>query len=135
MAVLTTFPRFIVRDDSLSLDVMLDAANTLFEHFIVYFVGSFRAFDYAVEHYDNLLGLNFGRMTLAGFDEIYALAFRSLGFNIMPFSNYWGEILAEPIQVGNDVFFNALYTAVFNFYFDFGVLGSAVWRGVWFLRH
>lgn len=129
MAVFATLFRNSSSDNAFDFEAVLDASATLLEHFVVYFVGSFRAFDYAVEHYERLLNFNFGQMGLAGFDEIYALIFRSLGFNTMPFSNYWGEILAEPIQVGGSVFFNALYTAVFNFYFDFGVAGSAIWGG------
>ena len=139
-AVLVTQFR-VSPDDSLTLDGFFSASDILLEHFVVYFTGSFRALEYGMEHYESILGFSFGRLVFAGFDEIFAYCFRLLGFDVLPYSGEWGVLLAKPISVGKDVdYFNALYTAVFNFYFDFGVVGVGVgglvfgWMCAFFLR-
>lgn len=105
---------------------LLDASDILFENFVIYFIGSFRALQYATENYQNIIGVNYGLLTLSGLDDIFSLALRLFGFNVMPFSNFWGTLLAEPIFIGRDIAFNALYTAAFNFYFDLYGLGVAI---------
>ncbi len=127
LSVISTFYRLTPSGD-LGFEEFVDASDILFEHFIVYFTGSFRAFQYALENYESVLGLGYGRFTLGGVDEVFALLFRLLGFDTMPHSNSWGELLAAPISVSlSNSNFNALYTAVFNFYFDFGVFGVFFW--------
>lgn len=120
-SVFATFSR--MSDGSISLEEFVEANLILLEHAAVYSVGSFRAFDYAYANYQNLLSLNFGLLTASGFDEVFSLGLRFLGGDVVPYSNYWGGVLAQPIPIGSHHEFNALYTALFNFYFDFGFVG------------
>lgn len=102
---------------------LADANLAILEHLIIYCVGSFRALDYAYNNLQGVLGGGYGIFTFSGFDDIVSLTLRFLGFDFIPYSNYWGTLLAEPINIGSVQQFNSLYTAIFNFYFDFGVLG------------
>lgn len=123
-SVLATFYR--LSEDTISLDGFIEANLILLEHAVVYLVGSIRAFDYALANYQDIFSLKFGLLTASGLDEIASLGLRFIGFDVMPYSNYWGSILATPIAIGDHHYFNALYTALFNFYFDFGLVGVAV---------
>ncbi len=99
------------------------------EHLVVYFVGSFRAFDYARRFYTDTLGYGFGIYTLYGLDEIIKWPLVLIGVNLAPHSIVWGRLIGSPIYIGSSMLFNALYTALFNFYFDFGAWG-VLWWGI-----
>lgn len=127
IAVITTFFRMFP-NEGINYDGVLEASSILVEHAIVYFVGSFRAFEYALKNYEAIIGFNYGQLGLAGLDELFSLMMTVIGYKLVPFSNEWGAVLSIPISVGQGIgFFNALYTAVFNFYFDFGIVGPVIW--------
>lgn len=117
--VFTTYIRTI--NEEFSLNSMYKALEKSVEHIVVYLVGSFRSLDYAINYLE--LEKGYGVYTFASFNELYNIFLRTIGFDTLPYSNIWGGILSEPISIGVDKNFNALYTAVFNFYFDFGHLG------------
>ena len=119
----TTASRLVT---TLSLSNFKEILDISLEQVRVYTTGSFRAFDYALENYREELGMNYGRMTFGGFDEIFGLVLGVLGFNY-PIMNYtYGELIREPISIGGGSSFNALYTGLFHFYFDFGIIGIIV---------
>lgn len=97
-------------------------ASESFNQIIIYITGSFRALDYALNNYDNFL-YGFGIFTFSSLEDILYSLLAVLGFSIAPYSYTWGSILGEPILIGNNQEFNALYTGLFPFYFDFGIFG------------
>lgn len=119
----TTFRMF---DDGVSLKALIEANSILLEHAVIYATGSIRAFEYATINYEDLFGFKYGLFTLSGIDEVSSLFLRLIGFDILPYSIYWGPILGKEISIGKDQYFNALYSALFNFYFDFGVIGILI---------
>ena len=94
-----------------------------FLQFYTYMVGPLRALDYALSNYISSIGFNFGRMTFGAIDEIIGWGFTAIGinYNMMNFS--YGGITQSNILIGSNYEFNALYTALFHFYFDFGIIG------------
>lgn len=114
---------FRLSEQMFSMESLIEANLTLMEHLVIYFLGAFRAFDYAVANYNDLFFYEGGLLTAAGLEQMIALFLRLLGFDILPYSNYWGGVLAMPISIGVNQYFNALYTALFNFYFDYGIAG------------
>lgn len=104
-----------------------DGINDTFNHIIVYSVGPFRAFDYAIEnHYvDRLGGHSYGRSTLGFIDYSLQLVSNNLGMNYSTANSRIYKLLQDNwISIPHD--FNFAYTAVFNFYMDFGFLGVLV---------
>jgi oligosaccharide repeat unit polymerase len=106
----------------LTLDNFTLSNRIFIEHIFVYLLGPFRAFDHALYNFNESLGFNFGYLTFAGFDEIIGNFFRLIGdYQIM--NHLSGEITAQGIDIGLNYEFNALYTCVYNYYFDLGLLG------------
>ncbi len=121
--VYTTATRLIT---TLSLSNFKEIFDYSLEQIRVYTTGSFRAFDYALENYSDNIGMNYGRMTFGGFDEILGVFLRVLGIDY-PIMNYsYGELIQEYISIGGGFSFNALYTGLLNFYFDFGIIGIVI---------
>lgn len=87
-----------------------------------YVMGAQRAFDYALSHYASL-GWHFGRMTLSGIDEILCYGMTLIGVPINSMNSIYGSITQTGISVGDGVGHNALYSGIFNFYYDLGVIG------------
>lgn len=131
-SVFGTFVRTF--SEKISMDGMFAANDILIEHAVIYFQGSLRAFDFAIHNYTGLFHYSYGRMTGGGVDEILTFALRWVGFDVLPYSSFWGVILADPISIGDGQYFNALYTALFNFYFDLGAVGVVIFSYVfgWF---
>lgn len=107
----------------LTLESFTEANSIFMEHISVYLTGSFRAFDYAFHNYNESLGFNFGRLTFAGLDEIIGNFYRLAGADYQIMNHISGAITGPNITIGKDYEFNALYTCVYNYYFDFGVPG------------
>lgn len=110
-------------DDALTFERFILANTTIWDQIIIYCVGSFRAFDYAHSNFQEIIGFNYGALTLNGLNEIISHGLTFLGFETRYYSNHWAELLASPIYISNTQLHNALYTAAFNFYFDFGLAG------------
>lgn len=117
--VSATYIRMV--NEKFSINSFYKALNISIEHVVIYLVGSFRALDYSINYLN--LEKGYGVYTFASVNELYNIFLKVLGFDVVPYSNVWGGILAEQINIGLNKDFNALYTAVFNFYFDFGYTG------------
>lgn len=91
-----------------------------------YAVGPLRAFDYAIDNYIELIGFNWGRMTIGALDELFGWGITLLGIPYEIINFYYGGITQGVIYIGENHGFNALYTALFHFFFDFGVVGVAL---------
>lgn len=96
-----------------------------FDQIIIYVTGSFRALDYAINNYNDLF-YGFGLYTFSSLEELIFNLLILFGFEVKPTSYMVGEILREDILIGSNQTFNALYTGIFPFYFDFGIMGVVV---------
>ncbi|MDM0090584.1 MULTISPECIES: O-antigen polymerase [unclassified Variovorax] len=122
LSVYATASRMTLANE-IDLSSFLAANNTFVEQAILYCVGAFRAFQFAYQNYDAVIGYQFGRLTLGGFDEIFSYLIKMAGATGDPAVWRVGALLGDEIDIGGGNDFNALYTAVFSFYYDFGVAG------------
>lgn len=122
--VIVTGKRFGI--NKIEMSNIKELFSLAFSQIYIYAVGPLRAFDYALENYVEILGFNLGRMTFGAFDELLGWCCTLLGipYDIMNF--YYGGITQDTIFIGENHGFNALYTALFHFYFDFGWVGVAL---------
>jgi oligosaccharide repeat unit polymerase len=132
LMVYLTFARLV--DVETGLDVARGgemagwAVEALLYNVRSYAVGPFRALDQAVAH-PLPFGLQFGRLTLAALDELVGYPLRLLGYDYPIMNHVVGDRTQDVIFIGSGEF-NALYTGVFRFYFDFGVAGVALFAFV-----
>jgi oligosaccharide repeat unit polymerase len=91
----------------------------------VYAVGPFRALDYALSH-PSIVGFHFGRLTFAAVDEVIGVPLRLFGIDYPIMNREIATIIQDDVIFIGSTDFNALYTGVFRFYYDFGVPGVAV---------
>jgi len=135
MAIMTVFMVYLTFARIFSLEMGLDAlqdgelVGLAGEAFLgnvwVYSVGPFRALDYALSH-PSIFGFHFGRLTFAAVDEMIGIPIRMIGFDYPIMNRQIGAIIQDEIIFIGTSDFNALYTSVLRFYYDFGVLGVAV---------
>lgn len=117
------------------------AGNENAKNLVVYNVGAYRAFDYALDKnfYEKSNGPHYGAATFGGFIEYYSTnIFNRIGLNTRSVRENTMTLLQDtPITVGNGVDFNFLYTSFMYFYFDFGVLGILLISFMfgWFVRY
>jgi oligosaccharide repeat unit polymerase len=127
--VVLTFVRVV------SLEAGLDAVRdpelvglvgqALFDQVWIYAVGPFRALDHALGH-PFVFGFHFGRLTFSAVDEMIGLPLRMIGVDYPIMNRDISAIVQdEAIFIGSGDF-NALYTGVIRFYYDFGVPGVVV---------
>lgn len=91
---------------------------------IIYFTGGFRTLDLFINN--KIISINnymFGRLTFAGFEDLIGNFTGVLGINFVPINNIIGNYTQMPVLIGNNQYFNAFYTSVFNYYGDFGIVG------------
>lgn len=100
------------------------AGEALFDNLWSYSVGPFRALDQALQR-PSLFGFQFGRLTFGAVDEMIGYPLRMIGFDYPIMNTRYGVITQDVIFIGSGDF-NALYTCVARFYYDFGVAGVAV---------
>lgn len=120
MFVIGTYIR--VSNESLSFGLFYNMVVDSFDQSNIYLTGSFRAFDYSIQNFE-FLKYGFGILTFSGFENILFNILNVLGVSKDPYLYTWGRLLSDPILIGNNQSFNALYTGLFNFYFDFGIGG------------
>lgn len=118
----TAFRSFQASD--LNMENIQNSIQILANHFLVYTTGSIRAFQYAYDNDSLYLFPSYGLLTLAGIHEIISYPLIAIGFDIIPYTWKYGDILRHPIPIGQTTEFNALYTTLYNFYFDFGIIGA-----------
>lgn len=125
--ILTLYSTYIrLIDDSFSVNALLEANDALLEQVVVYMVGSIRALD----HFINTNGSQpfssgLAELTFGWAYEMASHLQTLLRIDLIGVSK-WGEYVAIPIDIGNGNGFNALYTAIFNFYVDFSWIGVVV---------
>jgi len=107
-----------------SSDLVLGLSVT-FEHFVVYFLGPFRALDTYLHTFSQDIYFLMGRATFGGIDELIFNALNFLGGDTIPLNFIIGPITQDPIIIrhGEIPWFNAFYTNIMNFHLDFGVVG------------
>lgn len=91
---------------------------------IIYFTGGFRTLDLFISN--KIISINdymFGRLTFAGLEDLISNFTSALGINFIPINNIVGNYTQIPVLIGNNQYFNAFYTSIFNFYGDFGIIG------------
>ena len=89
----------------------------------IYAVGPIRAFDFSIHNYVDVLHFNFGRMTGCGVDEIVSYLLTKSGIYVESMNDIYGTLLQADVPVGENTTVIALFTALFHFYFDFGIVG------------
>jgi oligosaccharide repeat unit polymerase len=106
---------------------LINGYSILFNQAVIYFVGPFRAFDALLSNgVINQFGLFWGRLTFGGIDHLIGYAFNLIHINY-PVSNYIiGPYTQTPITIGAGHTFNAFYTALMNYYLDFGIVGILI---------
>ena len=107
----------------ISVENFVIGNDVLTQQIIVYCTGPFRALDYAITNLQGTFGFHYGRLTFAAFDELIGYFFRYLGVDYPVMNHLMGSFISGSIQIGYNQSFNALYTCIFSFYFDFGIIG------------
>jgi oligosaccharide repeat unit polymerase len=110
----------------ISVENFIIGNDVLARQIIVYCTGPFRALEYAITNFQGTFGFQYGRLTFAAFDELIGYFFRYLGVDYQVMNHLMGSFISGSIQIGNNQSFNALYTCIFNFYFDFGIIGVII---------
>lgn len=121
--------------DFTSMESITLNLKATFDQVILYFTGSIRAFDYSlVNNYrDTIIGQyghTWGGATLGGINELIIMFFRALGMEISTANMALGSLTQPAIFIGENVQYNAFYSAAFNYYIDFGVVGVALFSGI-----
>ena len=97
----------------------------LSKQLIIYFIGGFRTLNSFINSVD-INNYKLGRMTFAGFEDLFSLFTGFLGIGFFPINNSLGAYTQKTVLIGYKSTFNAFYTAIFNFYGDFGIIGVVV---------
>ena len=114
-------------ENEFSIASVSDGVSDTFNHLLVYSIGPFRAFDYAIEnHYvDRLEGHSYGLSTLGFVDYSLQLISNNLGIKYDTANGRIYRLLQDNwINIPHD--FNFAYTAMFNFYMDFDYWGILI---------
>lgn len=114
-------------ENEFNMTSVSDGASDTFNHLLVYSIGPFRAFDYALDnHYlERLGGHSNGLSTLGFVDYSLQLVSNNLGVKYNTENGRIYKLLQDNwISIPYD--FNFAYTAIFNFYMDFGFLGILI---------
>lgn len=111
------------------LNNMGDLFSMLKESFnqaMLYFTAPFRALDFFINNRSMSVNNLSGRAFFSGIDEFFNFILSFLGFSNISSNTIISELTKAPILVGNDIYFNAFYTAIFNAYLDGGILGVII---------
>lgn len=110
-----------------TFSIIAETVETTVNQFYTYACGSQRALDYALKNYNLILGRHAFRMTFSGIDEIISNALLFIGFSMPSMNSIYGQITQQSVPIGNNQAINALFTGVFNFYFDAGIIGVIIY--------
>lgn len=114
-----------------NIDLFITAINVFVEQIVVYCIGSFRALEYAITNYSSLISPQYGFLTFSGFDELFGTYFWALKQDYNITNHFIGGITNSEIFVGPNMRFNALFTCVFNFYYDLGIIGVLIFSFIY----
>ncbi|WP_346934854.1 O-antigen polymerase [Clostridium sp.] len=124
-----------LKTDFTSIESISINLKETFDQVILYFTGSIRAFDYSLinNYRDNIIsqyGHTWGGATFAGINEVIVMFFRGLGKEIPTVNMMLGTLTQPAIFIGENIQYNAFYTAAFNYYIDFGIFGILLFSGL-----
>jgi len=124
-----------LKTDFTSIESISTNLKETFEQVILYFTGSIRAFDYSLVngYRDTIIsqyGYTWGFATFAGINEVIVMFFRGLGKEIPTVNMVLGALTQPAIFIGENIQYNAFYSAAFNYYIDFGIVGVALFSGL-----
>lgn len=106
-----------------------DGLELLIDHTVGYSSGAIAAFNYSIEnnYLNKFGGYKNGALTFNSVIAMANLVTSRLGFTFeTPLKKIVETKQEEYIYIGNNSSFNALYTANFYFYYDFGIIGIFV---------
>lgn len=131
--VLLTLTR--LNTDFGSIESIITNLQKTLNQVILYFTGSIRAFDYSLtNNYREIIlsryGYTWGGATFSGINEVIIMFFRGIGMEIPTINMVLGELTQPSIFIGKYIQYNAFYTVAFNYYIDFGLLGVALFSGL-----
>lgn len=92
---------------------------------VTYFTGSFVTLQYALNHGDEYGFYSYGAMTFSAIDELLSYLLMILNRDFVPHIYSVSENINKNIEIADGYEQNALYTASFYFFSDFGILGVA----------
>lgn len=108
-------------------DNLLSSLEENAKNVVIYNIGPFRAFEYALKHeyLEYAGGYTLGRSTLGGAIDYYGVGvLERLGFPISRVRDKTMSLLQEnSIVIGDGVTFNFSYTGLMYFYYDLGFVG------------
>ena len=111
-------------ENTLSWDAVMMGLDSMSRHVVTYLVTPLRALEYSFDHdyFSSLGGPSLGQSTFGFFFGFIDLFLERLGLNIK-FANevIYHELQSSWIFVGKE--HNFAYTAILNFYMDFGIVG------------
>lgn len=117
-------------DVEFSFDTIKYYGSSIYQTFINYSCGPFRAFDYGLtnHYFEYAGGPTLGRSTLSGLEDFVSLFLNRLGFNINPISELTVKHQQDVrFSVSNTFFqFNYAFTNSMIFYYDFKGFGVAL---------
>jgi hypothetical protein len=109
----------------LNIEILSQWLEFTFRQFVVYMIGSFRTFDIFI--LNDTLSTRIPRFFLASFsglEEILLNIPLFLDFEILSTNSIISDITIEQVIIGyNNLYFNAFYTGLLNFYIDIGFIG------------
>lgn len=117
----------LANDNSFSVEAAEAGWDATSTHLVTYFVGPFRALEYGMTHnYEERMGgYKYGLSTLGCVDQFIETVANRVGIQYERANKSIYDILQNNwILIPHT--FNFAYTAVFNFYMDFGYLGIFV---------
>ncbi len=131
--VLLTLTR--LNTDFGSIESIITNLQKTLDQVILYFTGSIRAFDYSLtNNYREIIlsryGYTWGGATFSGINEVIIMFFRGIGMEIPTINMVLGELTQPSIFIGKYIQYNAFYTVAFNYYIDFGLVGVALFSGL-----
>lgn len=115
----------------LTINAIEEGARDLNKDILVYHIGPFRAFDYAMErnYLKNIGGYQYGRATFMGLEGFISMFTTQIGYEIKTVYDKTVKVQqANIITIGNSshdgpIEFNFAYTNAMIFYYDLGVWG------------
>lgn len=142
-AVLIVIASFVTAErmglDDWKFETLASGFHKFSEQSIWYMIGPFRALDYGIaNNYMDIIGLQFGRATFGGFDNLIKMLIHGIGGTYKSANDLIIPLLQEnKILVSPDTVFNFAYTSVILHLFDLGFLGVLIFPfiiGI-FVRH
>lgn len=115
----------------ISLENFLIGNEVFFSQIVIYCVGSFRAFEYGITNLSTQISYTYGSLSFGAIDEIFGVFLNSVGIKYEYSNGIYGALTANTFNVGYDLTFNALFTAFFVQYLDFGIFGVIVFSFFW----